>query len=331
MRKIKRRKNYTNYIVIAMIGVLSCMGIGYSYLQENLNLNVVATKKDQRIDITKYVVTSGDGLYEDPYENGRYVYRGGSVDNYIWFNEELWRIIAKETDGTYKIVSEEWLPNHSFDDANHRKVKNNTFCTSSQYGCNVYGHVDGLYEFAGQSGTVTEDSSLAIFLNEGYYNGLTDTAKEQIQTHDFYIGGIIDRPDEENDSIIDNIASEKAYTWKGNVGTLNTTDTLRSSTDSKCISVSMDMLKLGICNNNYLRENLMYDYYWTMNGVTIGLDSTKYDSVWYLKYNYSYSEMSLRDGYANNLYPIRPVVYLKAEIQFTSGDGTKENPYIITL
>ena len=253
------------------------------------------------------------------------------VDNYIWFNEELWRIIAKETDGTYKIVSEEWLPNRSFDNTNHRTTEKNSYCMTPQYGCNVYGHVDGIYEFAGHSGTVTEDSSLVIFLNEGYYNGLTDTAKEQIQTHEFYIGGISYNDNEEADTLKDNIDAEKAYTWKGNIGTLNTTDTLRSSTDSKCISVSMDSLQSGICNNNYLRENLMYDYYWTMNGVTRGLDSTKYDSVWYLKYNYSYSEMSLRDGYANNLYPIRPVVYLKAEIQFTSGDGTKENPYIITL
>ena len=46
------------------------------------------------------VVTSGDGLYEDQYETGRYIYRGSEPNNYIQFNNELWRIVAKETDGT---------------------------------------------------------------------------------------------------------------------------------------------------------------------------------------------------------------------------------------
>lgn len=65
MRKIKRKKNYTKYVLIATIGVFSCMGIGYSYLQQTLNLNMSVTKKDQIVDITDDVVTSGDGLYAD--------------------------------------------------------------------------------------------------------------------------------------------------------------------------------------------------------------------------------------------------------------------------
>ena len=44
---------------------------------------------------TVEVVTSGDGLYEDQYETGRYIYRGSEPNNYIQFNNELWRIVAK--------------------------------------------------------------------------------------------------------------------------------------------------------------------------------------------------------------------------------------------
>ncbi len=44
------------------------------------------------------IVSSGDGLYEDSYESGRLIYRGQNPNNYIEFNGELWRIIAKETD-----------------------------------------------------------------------------------------------------------------------------------------------------------------------------------------------------------------------------------------
>ena len=85
MRKIRRRKNYTNYIIIACICVFSVMGIGYGYLRQSLDINMGLSKKV--IDITDNVVTSGDGLYEDQYEDGRYVNRGSSPDNYILFND----------------------------------------------------------------------------------------------------------------------------------------------------------------------------------------------------------------------------------------------------
>lgn len=100
MRKIKKKKNYTKYVLVVAICVFSCMGIGYSYLQETLSIHMSLSKKG--LDITDEVVTTGDGLYEDAYETGRYIYRGNEPDNYIWFNEALWRIIAKESDGTYK-------------------------------------------------------------------------------------------------------------------------------------------------------------------------------------------------------------------------------------
>ncbi len=56
------------------------------------------------------VVTSGDGLYVDSYEDERYIYRGTNPNNYIEFNDELWRIVAKESDGTYKIIRNELYP-----------------------------------------------------------------------------------------------------------------------------------------------------------------------------------------------------------------------------
>ena len=43
-------------------------------------------------------VESGDGLYEDSTRAGRYVYKGANPNNYIEFNNELWRIVAKEAD-----------------------------------------------------------------------------------------------------------------------------------------------------------------------------------------------------------------------------------------
>ena len=221
MRKIRRRcRNYNNYIIIACICVFSVMGIGYGYLQQSLDINMSLSRKNI-VDIAGQdvdVVTSGDGLYEDKYEDGRYIYRGSKPNNYIKFNNELWRIIAKESDGTYKIVKNEWLPKRSFDAANHRLTTNNTYCNTPSLRCNVYGKVSGTYTLGNISGTVTEDSSLAEYLNGEYYNSLTPIAKGQIQTHAFNIGGVLDLEVDGNDSIAKNLQQEKAYTWTGNIG-----------------------------------------------------------------------------------------------------------------
>ena len=46
------------------------------------------------------IVTTGDGLYKDEYEEGRYFYKGANVNNYITFNNEVWRIVSIEADKT---------------------------------------------------------------------------------------------------------------------------------------------------------------------------------------------------------------------------------------
>ena len=57
-------------------------------------------------DLKLLAVTSGDGLYADSYEEGRYIYAGADPDNYITFNGEEagWRILSVEADGTLKIM-----------------------------------------------------------------------------------------------------------------------------------------------------------------------------------------------------------------------------------
>ena len=60
------------------------------------------------IDIKNNITTLGDGLYKDEYEN-RYVYKGANPNNYVHFNNELWRIISVENDGSLKILRNELL------------------------------------------------------------------------------------------------------------------------------------------------------------------------------------------------------------------------------
>ena len=283
------------------------------------------------------IVSSGDGLYEDSYESGRLIYRGQNPNNYIMFNGETWRIIAKETDGTYKIIKNDVLATRAYDEANHRSTENNTYCTNPTYGCGVYAAVDGTFSSpsGSQSGTVTEDSSIKIYLNDDYYvNNINETAKEQMISHSFNIGVVeyLNNSGAEADSIEKNIAGEKMYQWTGNVGLANVSDILRASTNPLCTSASTSFNNGSSntkCNSNYLLDKGSAStlYYWTINASSYESGGGSY-YVWR-----GYASSSAVDvGYVRASYSNgapRPVVFLKSDTTLT-GSGTSEDPFIIT-
>ena len=119
MRKIRRKREKVKkkIIIISAFLFLIIMTSGYAAFSKNISLHAKGNIKIKPVDIggiEVLPVTYGDGLYEDENESGRYVYRGSNPNNYIMFNNELWRIISKETDGTYKILRNEVLPEKKF-------------------------------------------------------------------------------------------------------------------------------------------------------------------------------------------------------------------------
>ena len=280
------------------------------------------------------LVESGDGLYEDSYEAGRLIYRGQDPDNYITFNGETWRIIAKETDGTYKIIRNDILAKRAFDERNHRSTENNSYCDNPRYGCGVYAAVDGTFSSpsGSQSGTVTEDSSIKIYLNDDYYvNNINATAKGQMTSHTFNIGAVeyLDESGAEADSIEKNIAGEKMYQWTGNVGLANVSDILRASTNPLCTSANTSKNNPTACNSNYLLDKGEASslYYWTINASSYE-SGGRSDSAWYAVRDSGLVGLVYGNAYyAGNLAP-RPVVFLKSSTTL-SGSGTLEDPFTI--
>ena len=294
------------------------------------------------------VVTSGDGLYEDQYEDGRYVYRGSEPNNYIQFNNELWRIIAKEADGTYKIIRDEILPQNAnyttmaYDVSNHRLTENNTYCIEPSSGCGVFAAVSGTFQTPDgkYSGTVTEDSSIKEYLNNTYYPTLNGTAKTQVQSHAFNIGSV-QALEVGNDSIQKNIAGEKMYQWTGNVGLVNVSDLLRASTNIACTSATdefkavMQEVPQETCGSylttmSPINEELGFIGYWTMNALSaVSSDGYSSGAAWMAVFSRGFGIFAANVAAFDDVYGARPVVFLKSSIQFTGGDGTKSNPYII--
>ena len=281
-------------------------------------------------------VESGDGLYADEYEPGRYIYRGQDPDNYITFNNETWRIVAKETDGTYKIIRNDVLSFRAFDERNHRSTGNNSYCTNPRYGCGVYAAVSGTFSSpsGSQSGTVTEDSSIKIYLNEDYYtNNINETAKGQMTSHSFNIGAVeyLNLSGASADSIEKNIAGEEMYTWTGNVGLANVSDILRASTNPLCTSATDQGIKIQegqvTCNSNYLSEISDMTGYWTINAFS--RESGGYSiNAWYAARVGGLVGIEYNRAYADDDGAPRPVVFLKSSTTL-SGSGTLEDPFTI--
>ena len=283
------------------------------------------------------LVESGDGLYEDSNEAGRLIYRGQDPNNYITFNGETWRIIAKETDGTYKIIRDYVLESRAYDEANHRSTANNSYCDYPSRGCGVYAAVSGTFSSlsGSQSGTVTEDSSIKIYLNDDYYvNNINATAKGQMTSHSFNIGAVerLDQSGAEADSIEKNIAGEKMYQWTGNVGLANVSDILKASTNPLCKSATDNIGKLTqespvvTCDSNYLLDLPDPTVYWTINAFS---DESGGDSfiAWAAARDGGLLGLGGNAAYSSNSAP-RPVVFLKSSTTL-SGSGTQSVPFTI--
>ena len=313
----KQMKKQKHIIIISSLCLLLCLCVGYAAFQTTLSIKARGNVKKNSVDITDNVVTEGDGLYEDMYEEGRYVYRGSDPDNYIEFNGELWRIIAKEVDGTYKIIRNKLLPEEmAFDE---QGLRTNGYCSNMSYGCNAWSSTANMVgspaEFVNgpYRGVVEADSSLNKYLNTTYL-GTIQTNADEIVNHDFNIGGVAGDSNP-NGEIALMLKEETNYKWNGKIALASASDYLNAnSNQSMCNSGMLQSTNLNICaTTNWM---------------------SKLDEQWWLvSPNNSYGFIIHRDGDLINdptSFPlgVRPTLYLSSDISL-SGSGTFSDPYRI--
>ena len=103
----KKLKNQKRILIITTCSLLLFLTIGYAAFSTTISLNAKGNIKDYNaaFQLKNNVVTTGNGLYADATEPNRYIYKGQNPNNYITFNNELWRIISVENDDTLKIIS----------------------------------------------------------------------------------------------------------------------------------------------------------------------------------------------------------------------------------
>ena len=241
--------------------------------------------------IKENVVTSGDGLYKDEYEDGKYIYKGGNPNNYIIFNNELWRILSIEKDNTIKIIKQGRVAIMAFDDG-----------TGTTTGYNTWAH----------------PVELNTYLNGTYYNGLSSDAKNQIASHSFNTGPY----PEKDSSVADLISSENSEQWTGKIALITLSEFIRTNSNKSLC----ERLSIGSqCANTTWIDTIEKEYWWTITR------TFQFGDVYYINgYGWSTRRPDGYSGtYTNNNdIGVRPVLYLSSNIKL-KGSGNISNPYTI--
>ena len=282
-------------------------------------------------DVT-YNYATEVGMMEDIGGNIRYY--GADPNNYVTFNNELWRIIGvfKDIDdgtGTketrIKIARSESIGNYAWDNK-----PSGTGSSTSQYGSNEW-----------------SDSALMNVLNNGaYYNrttgtcpsgqngatkscdfsttGLTDEAKNMIGDTLWNLGGSSSYQGLYADDYYTfergtTVYSERSTIWTGKIALMYPSDYMYAGDLSKCSrdGWSWDGDTTNCRDTSWLRNTS--DDQWTLTP-----NASNSDLVFYVN---STGFVANNEVYGTNAF--RPVLFLKSNVQITGGDGSQNNPFTL--
>ena len=247
-------------------------------------------------------------------ENGKR-YQGKNPDNYVWFNDELWRIIGNipvcltsgcaTTENRVKIIRNDSIGGIKYGD------------NSTWMGSNIQNLLNTCY-----LGKTTSCDSYC-YSNSTSAKGTCDYSADGIDATDYY-GKMV----------------EDVYF---NVGTGDST----SKTAANCYTQ-----EIATHTTSATKIGLMYasDWGYAIEGFTgvLGSSGSPYnfsDKNWLMSNGYewtmsAYSSskplLALYSGFlyyfsASNGYSIRPVLYLKSNVYVNGGTGSKVNPYRIGM
>ena len=262
-----------------------------------------------------------------------YRYIGANPNNYVRFNDELWRIIGvfDTDDGTgkvekrLKIIRNESIGGYSWDYNSSGNYINewstaqlNNLLNSGAY----YNKTTGTYY---NNSTTASNVDFTT-------TGLTEKAKAMIGDAKWYLGGSSTNRDattpmfytRERGTIV---YSGRSTSWTGKVGLMYPSDygyaTSGGTTTNRasCLATEMynwDNSSVSDCKNNDWMYNSSI-WQWTITPCRD--NSNRVFIVDYAGY--------VGDRRVFSYVGVRPVVHLNSAIKVITGSGTKESPYIL--
>ncbi|MDD6244403.1 MAG: hypothetical protein PUB03_01930, partial [bacterium] len=278
-----------------------------------------------------------------------YRYIGANPNNYVKFNDELWRIIGAfdVDDGTgkiekrLKIVRNESIGNYSWD--------NKDTSTGAETSDGKNGWIDARLNYLLNAGHENETYGGSLYWNRNSGNcyalqnnsttscdftttGLTEVAKEMIGDAKWYLGGTANYDSSSNGLVSHfykyergtTVYSGRSTNWTGKVGLIYPSDYgyatsgNDSTTRAICLATAIKTINNDCISNDWLLPSV--GSIWTISPYSS--DSSRVFMI------YSAGQVDINIPlYARR--PVLPVVYLKSTIKITSGTGSSDSPFIL--
>ena len=262
-------------------------------------------------------------------ENG-YRYEGKDPNNYVWFNNELWRIIGVFDENSHGVSGQNLVKiirNDSIGGLVWHKSDANDWTTAS-----LMTLLNGAY-LNSENGTGGEYcygySKIVPAGNCDYTeSGINDTYRPMIENVTWYLGGYSSTSAtaeafygyERGTTVY----SGRPTTTTGYIGLMYPSDYGYSVLASSCARTA----ELALYNNaTCAGQSWMYGqgYEWTITPY-----SSRSDYVLNV-FNSGFSSGSLDSNFAHYGYAARPVLYLDSSVYVIDGTGTQSDPYIIGM
>ena len=263
-----------------------------------------------------------------------YRYIGADPNNYVKFNDELWRIIGvfDTDDGTgkvekrLKIIRNESIGDYSWDYNSAGNYINewstaqlNNLLNSGAY----YNRTTGIYYNGSKTASNTDFTT----------TGLTEKAKAMIGNAKWYLGGTSNYTSSSNGLVSHfykyergtSVHSGRSTSWTGKVGLIYPSDygyaTSGGTTTNRASCLAKELLNwdsssVSDCKNNDWMYNSSKGQ-WTI--------TPRQD----ISYVFDVYDGCVVDYGAIINHGVRPVVHLNSAIKVITGSGTKESPYIL--
>ena len=322
-----------------------------SSIKENNVVETECSDDSFKVNLADYITRlynneetrTSNGLKKDNTEDENIRYYGSDPNNYVRFNNELWRIIGVFGNNV-KLVRKDSLGELSWDSSDST--------INSGNGINQWG--ESTYE----DGSLYEGADLQVYLNKMYYGGtsvtcyngknnqtttcptgtIDETSKSLIDYHIWNTGAIeyntrtdtlafysAERGTKEKICSSGNNCNDtvtRKTEWTGYIGLPYVTDWAYASSESVCETnmQKQDSSNAYICKNNNWMQGSKWAYYFSpyAHGTFAG-------NAWSVS----------GAGYANRTYAassraVAPSIYLKSNVIIESGKGTSTDPYILS-
>jgi len=274
------------------------------------------------------VATTDEGIYQASdgmYGGVSYYWRGAVTDNYVKFGGFCWRIIRINGDGSLRLI---------YDGSTCHENGTNT-SDSIAVAKQVYNKNISRSEYVGWTYTEGQQRPTS--------EGTSSNAKEQLEN--WYSTNLASYSEKIADGKYCNDRNVSNATWESRPSYIfyytsqERKENLMPSLN--CTNTDIYTLKIGLitldemmyAGGKYETTNASYylyngQAYWTISPLNWSYSTNIYPSAPFMFIMYSSGSIG-RASVNDSFYSIRPVINLKSDIVFSSGDGTIGNPYVV--